>query len=133
MSEHPEGSSARQDAFFAAVASRHIVRVSVRAVILEGGRALAQTTRDGSSFYAFIVGEYELGDTFEGRIRKEIDEETNARLVSWRYLCVLENFFTHNGSPVQTLEHFGLATIDRRDVISREAHLVQEWLPIASL
>lgn len=125
--------SSRQDAFFAAVSARNIVRPSVRAAILEGGKTLVQTTTDVPTFYAFIGGEYEMGDTFVSRIRREIEEETNARVRSCRYLCVVENNFTHNGRPVHGLDHFLLVKIDRHDVVSREGHLRQQWLPIQTL
>ncbi len=125
--------SSRQDAFFAAVSARNIVRPSVRAVILEDGKTLVQTTTDGPTFYAFIGGEYEMGDTFVSRIRREIEEETNAKVRSSRYLCVVENNFTHDGRSVHGLDHFLLVEIDRHDVVSRERHLKQDWLPIQTL
>ncbi|MBB3590722.1 8-oxo-dGTP pyrophosphatase MutT (NUDIX family) [Rhizobium sp. BK529] len=31
-----------------------------------------------TSCHAFVGGEYEIGDTFESRLRKEFEEETNA-------------------------------------------------------
>ncbi|MFC4009124.1 NUDIX domain-containing protein [Nonomuraea purpurea] len=127
--------SESEDRFFAAVTARRLVRVSVRSIILDGDRVLLQRPSDAppGRHYAFIGGEYEIGDTFEERLRKEIDEETNARLIDWRYLFVAENRFIHNGHRVHALEHYLLATIDRVDVASREELLVQEWVPLADL
>jgi ADP-ribose pyrophosphatase YjhB (NUDIX family) len=78
-------------------------------------------------------GEQELGDTIEDRIRKEIAEETNATLRTSRFLFVVENRFIAAGQRIHTLELYVEATIDRKDVHSREPHLKQEWLPLDTL
>ena len=124
-----------EDRFFAAVADRHLVRPCVRAIIVGDGSILVQRPIDAApgTGYAFIGGEYELGDTFESRLRAEIDEETNARLVDWRYLFVVENLFVSGGHRVHGLEHYLEASIDRIDVFGREPHLVHEWLPLSDL
>jgi ADP-ribose pyrophosphatase YjhB (NUDIX family) len=108
------------------------VRTAVRAVVLHGDRVLVQRAFD-EPCYAFIGGEYETGDTFEERTRREFEEETTARVTSWRYLFVVENRFMSGERRVHALEHFVLVTLDRQDVHSREAHLVQEWLPLKDL
>lgn len=129
------GMSELEGRYFAAVADRQLVRPCVRAIIVRDGALLVQRPIDTASgtSYAFIGGEYELGDTFESRLRAEIDEETNARLVDWRYLFVVENLFVSAGHRVHGLEHYLEASIDRADVSSREPHLVQEWLPLGDL
>ncbi|TDC78129.1 NUDIX domain-containing protein [Actinomadura sp. 7K507] len=124
-----------EDRFFAAVAARDLVRPSVRALVVHDGSVLVQRPADSApgGGYAFIGGEYESGDSFESRLRQEIEEETTARLVSWRYLFVVENRFVHAGHRVHSLEHYVLATLDTTDVKSREGHIVQEWLPLDTL
>jgi 8-oxo-dGTP pyrophosphatase MutT (NUDIX family) len=87
----------------------------------------------GLSAYAFIGGEYEHGDTFEDRIRREFEEETNARVLSWSYLFVVENQFLWNSVLIHGLEHYLEVAIDRMDVESRENHLTQAWLPLDRL
>lgn len=121
--------------FFAAVAAREVVRPSVRALVVHDGGVLVQRPADAvpGGSYAFIGGEYEVGDTFADRLRREIEEETTARLVSWRYLFVVENYFVHGGHQIHGLEHYLLAGLDTTDVRSREAHLVQEWLPLSEV
>jgi ADP-ribose pyrophosphatase YjhB (NUDIX family) len=123
-----------EDRIFAAVAARNLVRPSVRAIILRDGNILVQRPADSApgGSYAFIGGEYEIGDTFESRLRRELEEETTARLMTWRYLFVVENLFVHAGHRIHALEHYVLATIETTDVQSREGHLVQEWLPLHS-
>ncbi len=124
----------RQSEFFQAVAGRDIVRVRVAAIVVSDGKVLVQRPADEpTSFYAFVGGEYERGDTFETRIRREFEEETTARVVGWRYLFVVENRFTHNGNTFQGLEHYLEVTLDRENVASREPHLSQHWLPLARL
>jgi ADP-ribose pyrophosphatase YjhB (NUDIX family) len=120
----------RQERFFAAVASRRLVRPAVRAIVRsERGFLVQRPTDDPGSHYAFIGGEYELGDTFDARLRKEFEEETSARVVSAEYLFVVENRFRVKEGMVQTLEHYFEVVLDRVEVVSREAHLEQVWLP----
>ncbi|MBA4122511.1 MAG: NUDIX domain-containing protein [Acidobacteria bacterium] len=124
----------QQTEFFQAVAIRNIVRIRVAAVVVSNGNVLVQRpTDEPPSCYAFIGGEYEVGDTFETRIRREFEEETTARVLDWRYLFVVENRFTVNGNTFQGLEHYLEVTLDRQNVESREAHLSQHWLPLAQL
>lgn len=89
------------DRFFQAVAIRQIPRIRVAGIVVEDGKALVQQPADDpSSCYAFIGGEYEVGDTFETRLRQEFEEETNARVTEARYLFCVENHFHYRGQPV---------------------------------
>jgi 8-oxo-dGTP pyrophosphatase MutT (NUDIX family) len=124
----------RQRKFLEAIASRGTVRIGVRAIVLSQGRVLVQKpVDDPDSCYAFIGGEYEVGDTLAGRLEREFEEETNARVVSSHYLFVLENRLSVGGMPIQGLEHYFQVTLDRDDIQSRERHLAQHWLPVSSL
>jgi 8-oxo-dGTP pyrophosphatase MutT (NUDIX family) len=89
--------------------------------------------RDPNSPYAFIGGHYELGDTLVSRLKREYEEETTARVVGCSYLFVLERRLLVDGRLAQTLDHFFEVTLDREDVESRESHLSQHWLPLATL
>lgn len=118
-----------EDRFFSAVASRQLVRPAVRAIVRSSMGFLVQRPTDArEGHHAFIGGEYELGDSFEDRIRKEFEEETTARVVSAEYLFVVENRFLSNGQTIQTLEHYFDVKLDRHDVQSREPDLEQIWL-----
>jgi ADP-ribose pyrophosphatase YjhB (NUDIX family) len=124
----------REQEFFKTMASRNVVRISVRAVVLSRGRALVQKpTDDPSACYAFIGGEYEVGDTFVSRLRQEFEEESNAKIVDCRYLLVVENRLRVSGKLIQGIEHYFAVTLDREDIESRERHLSQHWLPISTL
>jgi ADP-ribose pyrophosphatase YjhB (NUDIX family) len=123
-----------QDAFLATVAARKLVRPAVRAIVVKDGKTLVQRpVDDPAACFAFIGGEYEHGDTFDERVHREFEEETNARVIGWRYLFVVENRFNWNGELIHGLEHYLEVEIDRLDVESRVSHLVQHWLPVANL
>jgi ADP-ribose pyrophosphatase YjhB (NUDIX family) len=123
-----------QDQFFQAVASRRIPRIRIAGIVAVDGKLLVQRPRgDANSCFAFIGGEYEIGDTFESRLRKEFEEETNARVVDARYLFCVESRYRHKGNVVQQVDHFFSVDLDRQDVVGREAHLEQIWLPLSDL
>ena len=124
----------REQEFLKTIASSNRVRISVRAVVLSAGRVLVQQpTDDPSACYAFIGGEYQVGDTFVSRLKAEFEEETNAQLVDCQYLLIVENRLRVNGKLVQSLDHYFAVTLDREDIESREEHLSQHWLPIRLL
>jgi ADP-ribose pyrophosphatase YjhB (NUDIX family) len=111
-----------------------MVRPRVAAIIISDGQLLVQRPSDDPNpCYAFIGGEYEVGDTFASRLKAEIEEETTARLERWQYLFVVENRFRHEDMFVHGLEHYLLAQIDRQDVQSRESHLTFYWLSLSTL
>jgi 8-oxo-dGTP pyrophosphatase MutT (NUDIX family) len=118
-----------EDRFFATVAARRLVRPSVRAIVKsERGFLVQRPTDSPNGHYAFIGGEYELGDTFDQRLRKEFEEETSARVVHAEYRFVVENRFLWRGQLVQTLEHYFEVKLDRHEVRSNEPQLEQVWL-----
>jgi ADP-ribose pyrophosphatase YjhB (NUDIX family) len=120
--------------FFSAVAARNTVRPRVAGIVVADRHLLVQRPNDDpTACYAFIGGEYEVGDTLESRLRAEFEEETTASVVNARYLFVLENRFRYAGRLVHGLEHYFLAEIDRVDVRSRESHLEFHWLALQNL
>lgn len=122
-----------EDRFFAAVAGRRLVRPAVRAIVRSSRGFLVQRPTDApEGHFAFIGGEYELGDSLQGRIRKEFEEETTARVVSAEYRFVVENRFQWNGQTIQTLEHYFEVQLDSDDVRSKEPDLEQFWLSYTS-
>lgn len=118
-----------EDRFFSAVASRRLIRPAVRAIVRSQSGFLVQRPTDApNGHYAFIGGEYELGDSFADRIRKEFEEETTARVVNAEYRFVVENRFLWRGELIQTLEHYFEVELDRVEVMSNEPQLQQFWL-----
>ena len=126
--------ASRQDRFFQAVAARQIPRIRVAGIVVQDDAVLVQRPRDeAEACYAFIGGEYEVGDSFATRLAQEFEEETTARLVSSTYAFCVENRFLYNGQMIQQVEHYFFVDLDRRTVESREPHLSQHWLPRADL
>jgi 8-oxo-dGTP pyrophosphatase MutT (NUDIX family) len=118
-----------EDRFFATIAARKLVRPSVRAIVRsECGFLVQRPADEPTGHFAFIGGEYELGDTFEERIRREFEEETSAGVTGATYRFVVENRFFFQGSLIQTIEHYLEVELDRGDLRSREPHLTQHWL-----
>ena len=116
-------------------APRGEIRLSVRGIAIRDGCILVQKpTGDPDACYAFIGGSYEFGETMAERVAKEYAEETSARVLSSRYLFVVEHLWRHtDGRLLQGLAHFFEVTLDRAAIESREAHLAQYWLPLSSL
>lgn len=123
-----------QDKFFAAVASRHIPRIRVAGIVVQNDAILVQKPTDQEdACFAFIGGEYEIGDSFESRLHAEFEEETSATVVSSSYLFCVENHFYYKGDRIQQAEHYFQVTLDRYDIVSKEPHLSQHWVPIVDL
>lgn len=124
----------RETEFFRAVATRDLVRVRVAAIVISEGRVLVQKpVDDPHACFAFIGGEYEVGDTLESRLRKEFEEETTARVKRAEYRFVVENRFQIEGRRIHGLEHYFEVELDTSEVGSTELHLSQHWLPIDTL
>jgi len=69
----------RESEFLQAIAGRDVVRLRVAAIVILRDHTLVQRpTDDPGACYAFIGGEYKVGDTLADRIRREFEEETNA-------------------------------------------------------
>ncbi|HLM68220.1 MAG TPA: NUDIX domain-containing protein [Longimicrobium sp.] len=122
------------DEFLHRVAETGAIRVSVRSICIHDGALLVQRHADDpASYYAFIGGGLETGETMEDRIRAEYREETGREVVRARYLFVVENRVRTPAGILHSLEHYFAVELDSRDVRSREAHLVQCWLPLGQL
>ncbi len=132
--ERGNNDMASESEFLQAVARRRRVRPRVASIVVRDGEVLVQRPVDepGAS-YACVGGEYEIGDTFETRLRAEFEEETNCHVVRATYLFVVENRFEYAGQLIHSLEHYYDVEIDRHDVESREQHLRFYWLPVATL
>lgn len=122
------------DAFLTRVAESGRLRVSVRSICIHSGALLVQRHADDpASYHAFIGGGLETGERMEDRIRSEYREETGRVVVRARYLFVVENRVRTPAGILHSLEHYFAVELDSYDVRSREAHLVQCWLPLDEL
>ena len=124
----------RESDFIRIVASRNVVRPRVVGIVIRDGHLLTQRpTDDPNACFALIGGEYEIGDTFQSRLRAEVEEETTAHLLEAEYLFVVENRFLYRGQLVHGVEHYLLAEIDRWELESREPDLGFQWIPLERL
>jgi len=123
----------RED-FLTRVAEKGDIRISVRSICLHDDAVLVQRHADDpSSYYAFIGGGLETGESMEDRIRLEYGEETDRRVVRAQYLFVVENRVRTAAGILHSLEHYFSVELDSHEVRSRERHLVQCWLPLSEL
>lgn len=112
------------------------VRLGARAIVVdsEGDLFLVEKnlgTRD--QYLNFIGGGVELGETLEACIKREMQEETDARVVRMEYLFVVENFIKFKGEVVHGLGHYFEVEIDRQEVQSRLDRTELIWLSMGEL
>ena len=59
------------------------MRPRVAGIVVADHKLLVQQPNDDpNACYAFVGGEYEVGDTLESRLRAEFEEETTASVVN---------------------------------------------------
>ena len=95
------------------------IRIGSRAIIINqsADHFLVEKnlgTRD--KYLNFIGGGVELGETLEACLEREVNEETNARIIEMKYLFFVENFITFKGHITHGLGHYFLVKLDREDV-----------------
>lgn len=109
-------------------------RIRVAGIAIADSALLIQyAVDDPAGGFALPGGRYEVGDTLESRLRIELAEETNARVIDAVYLFCVENRFHWRGKYVDQVEHYFRISLDRQDVESREAHLRFRWVPLSEL
>lgn len=111
------------------------IRVSARAIALNpaGDRLLVERVPERNSFYNFIGGGVEEGETLEETLRRELGEETDLVEYELSYLFFAERFLTINGRRLHGLEHFFLLTTPQEQVTPRLPDVEFAWLPLAQL
>lgn len=124
----------KEKEFLQQVINKKEVRVSVRSLCFHDGKLLVQRPNDDpNACYGTIGGKLELGESMEERICKEYAEETNARVISTKYLFVIENRFLYGDGLVHGIEHFFLVDLDTYKIESHVSYLDQHWLPIDNI
>ncbi len=125
--------SFENEAFNKIIATK-LIRLSVRSLCFHDDKILVQRpTDDPDACYGTIGGRLELGESLEDRIRREYEEETNARVTKSEYLFVIENRFRYNNGIIHLVEHFFLVELDKYEIDSHERHICQHWLPVEKI
>lgn len=117
--------------FFRWMVESHQIRPSARAIVVDpsSGRFLVEKNSGARERYLnFLGGGVELGETLEVCLKREIQEETNARIVQIDFLFVVENFITFKGDITHGLEHYFEVELDRADVKSTVEGIEFLWI-----
>lgn len=112
------------------------IRVSARAIIFDPDRSrilIERNTGAGNAYFNFIGGGVEVDETLQECIARELQEETDARIVAARYLFVLENFIPHGAETRHSLEHYFEIDLDREKVMPKSNGVEFWWIPIDQL
>ena len=63
-------------------------------------------------------------------IERELNEETNPRIIHSEYLFVVENFISHKSKVRHSLEHYFEIDLDRDDVVPTNRGIEYVWSTI---
>ena len=112
------------------------IRVSVRAIILNsaGDRTLVEHNVGlGATYLNFIGGGVETNETLLQCLERELAEEVDAKIVTARYLFVVENFIPHGDEWRHALEHYFQLELDRETVMPAQDGVELVWVPVERL
>ena len=112
------------------------VRLGARAIITNSERdhfLVEKNLGTRDQYLNFIGGGVELGETLEACIKREMEEETNAKVIRMEYLFVVENFVKFKGEITHGLGHYFEVEIDREEVQSHLGRIELVWLSISEL
>lgn len=119
--------------WFDEVASRGVIRVAARALIVLDEYILLQRLAHPGAYYFFPGGAVELGEQLEATIRRELAEETTIEIATAVYRFTANNRFERDGRPFHFVEHFFEVTPTGAVVTSREPALRLEWHPLDAI
>jgi ADP-ribose pyrophosphatase YjhB (NUDIX family) len=129
---HPPAEDAREieRRWLAEVASRGVIRVAVRALIVLDEHILLQRLAYPEAYWYFPGGALELGEQLEAGVRRELAEETTLDIARIVYRFTANNRFERDGHRVHSIEHYFEVTPVSPDVTSLEDPQVLEWHPL---
>ncbi len=98
----------------------------VRALIIKNRKILVcQTT--GRGYYFLPGGHVEFGETMQEALRRELDEELEAKVVRSQFIGGFENLFEQDGQKKHEVSFIFQVDIDITDIVSREEHISFYW------
>jgi 8-oxo-dGTP pyrophosphatase MutT (NUDIX family) len=109
------------------------IRVSARAIIFNQAKdhiLIERNFGDQNEFSNFIGGGVEVGETLQSCIERELNEETDARIIGAKYLFIVENFIPYNSEVRHSLEHYFEIELDRENVIPKNKSTEFIWVSI---
>ena len=112
------------------------IRVSARAIIFNRARdrILVEQNRGAkNAYFNFIGGGVEVEETLKECITRELEEETDAKMVGAKYLLVVENFISHGAETRHSLEHYFEINLAREEVTPRSDGVDFRWIPVNEL
>ncbi|MDX1378897.1 MAG: NUDIX domain-containing protein [Anaerolineales bacterium] len=112
------------------------IRVGARAIIVNpsADRFLVEKNLGVRDQYMnFIGGGVELGETLEACLEREINEETNARVIKMDHLFFVENIITFKGEIVHGLGHYFTVNLDREDIRPTSDNVEFHWFSTEEL
>lgn len=115
-------------------------KVKAMGLFTSNGRFLGTQHVDrvkGEDFVRLIGGHVEFGERAEDAMRREVMEEVGVEIEQLRLLDILENIFTHEGSPGHEVIFIYHALFADRSLYSRDTILISDsggpqtavWVP----
>ena len=122
--------------YFNWLADGRWIRASARAIIFNQAQdqILIERNHGVQNEYAnFIGGGVEVGETLQECIQRELDEESNAKITSARYLFVLENFIPYQSEVRHSLEHYFQIELEDEALVPKNESVEFVWTPLDAL
>jgi len=113
------------------------IEIIARAVIVSRNKILlCHTPSDSPKYYFLPGGHVEIGERVEDSLNREMKEEIGTEIISPKFLCFFENFYSQEGEnkhEINFLYETSLKTPNPENVKSREDHVFISWVDIKEL
>lgn len=106
------------------------IHISARAIVFNAGsdQLLLEINKDAPhGFWNFPSGGLAVGETLVACIRRELREETGARIRSLRYCFAAENFLHNHQEVRHSIEHYFEAVLEGDRVASKSPGIEYSW------
>lgn len=85
------------------MAKRRIRPIALGLIEHKGHVFVSKGEDSGETFYRFLGGGIDFGETSQAALAREFQEEIQAELTDVEYITCLDNIFTYNGKPKHEL------------------------------
>ncbi len=83
--------------------AKRIRSIALGLIEHEGHVFVSQGKNLGETFYRFLGGGIDFGETSQAALEREFQEEIQAALTDIEYITCLDNIFSYNGKPKHEL------------------------------